>query len=191
MKPLKLLYKAGQQFQDGQLSGGRDHVVGGLGHVHMVIGMDDGIIPLFPSQDLDGPVGYDLVGVHVGGSPGAALDGIHNKLIMQLPRDDLVACLENGLADALVQHIGRHVGHGSGLLDPGQIVDKYRMQGTLCDVEIVFGPQRLDSIIGFYRNLQGSYRVGFKSHIICPSHFSSIIYIFYCNSSGRSARLPR
>ena len=47
VKPFQFFNKRGQKFQNRQLSGRGDYIIGGLGHIYMVIGMDNGIITLF------------------------------------------------------------------------------------------------------------------------------------------------
>jgi hypothetical protein len=85
----------------------------------MIIGMYDGVIALFSAQNLNGSVGDDFIGVHVGGSSGPALDCVYDKLVEELACDDLVTSLQDSFSDFFVQHIGGHIGHGSGLFDPG------------------------------------------------------------------------
>ena len=68
------------------------------------------------------------------------MDGVHNKLVMQLSGDDFVTGLKYGLADTFIQNIGRHVGHSRSLFYFGQIIDKYWMQRPSGNVKIVPGP---------------------------------------------------
>ena len=129
----------------------------------MIIWMHDGVIPLLASQDLNGPVGDDLIGIHVGRGSRAALDGIHDKLVVKLTGDNLVTCLKDGLPDVLIQHIGRHIRHGSGFFDLCQVVDEYRVKGPSGDVKIVLCPQGLHPIVGFCGDFQRSYGIRFDS----------------------------
>ena len=55
----------------GDVHGGGVGVVTALGLVHVVIGMDRRLAAQLSAQQLDGSVGDDLVGVHVGLGPGA------------------------------------------------------------------------------------------------------------------------
>jgi hypothetical protein len=61
----------------GDVHDGREGVVGRGGHVDVVIGVDGLLAAHCPSQNLDGAVGNDLVGVHVGLSARACLP--HNE----------------------------------------------------------------------------------------------------------------
>ena len=55
----------------GDVHGGGVGVVTALRLVHVIIRMDRGLAAQFSAQQLDGSVGDDLVGVHVGLGPGA------------------------------------------------------------------------------------------------------------------------
>ena len=68
-----------------------------LVQVHMVQGIDAGILARHAAQQLLCPVGENLVHVHVGGGSGPALQGIHNKRFAQTARGHLAAGLGNGL----------------------------------------------------------------------------------------------
>ena len=67
----------------------REDVVGRLGHVDVVVGVDDRVVAALPAadplrpQDLDRPVGEDLVGVHVVADAGAGLEGIDAEVVDQ------------------------------------------------------------------------------------------------------------
>ena len=65
LQALQLLDQPRQQSHHGQLARAGYHVVGGLGHVHMIVGMDDGVIPLPAPQDFNGPVGNHFIRIHI------------------------------------------------------------------------------------------------------------------------------
>ena len=163
IQTVQLMESTGQQSQDGQLAGGGIHIVGGLSHVHMIIGMDDGIIALLAAQDLDGPVGNDLVGVHIGRGAGAALDGVDDELVMELAVDDFVAGGDDGVGDLGIQSAGMLVGHGRGLLDLSQADDQQLMHGMAGDGEVLMAAQGLDAIVSVNRHFQGTDGIGFDS----------------------------
>ena len=171
LQTFQFIQKAGQQDQDGQLAGAGYHVIGGLGHVHMVIGMDQGIVPFCAAQDLDCPVGNHLVGIHIGGGPGPALDGVHNELPVKLPPYDFITCSHNGIPHALIQHMGRHIGKRRRLLDPGQVPDKLPVERPSRNMEIILCPQRLNPVIRLHRHLHCSDGIRFLpgNHMIPSS----------------------
>ena len=55
----------------GDVHGGGVGVVAALRLIHVIVGMDRGLAAQLSAQQLDGSVGDDLVGVHVGLGPGA------------------------------------------------------------------------------------------------------------------------
>ena len=54
-----------------------------------LISFDNGVIALLAAENLDCTVGNNFVGVHIGSSTCAALDGVANKLVMEFAADDL------------------------------------------------------------------------------------------------------
>ena len=67
-----------------------EDVVGGLGHVDVVVGADDRVVAALARADaarveqLDGPVGQHLVGVHVVAGAGAGLERVDPEVVDQL-----------------------------------------------------------------------------------------------------------
>ena len=68
---------------DPKPQGSRIGVVGGLRHVDVVIGMKGCVIPFLFSHEFERDIGNHLVGIHVGGRSGAALNGVHHELIVK------------------------------------------------------------------------------------------------------------
>src|SRR5690606_33527997 len=87
----------GQAFQGGDVHGRGDDVVAGLAHVDVVVGMNGAPGAQGAAQNLVGPVGDDLVGVHVGGRAGPGLENVQGEVVVQAPVDDLLAGLDDGL----------------------------------------------------------------------------------------------
>ena len=137
----------------------------------MVVGVDNAVIALDAAQQFNGPVGNDLVGVHIGRRARAALDGVHNELVVELAADDLVTGGDDGLGLFLIQGSGVAVGHGGGLFDLGQADNQQLVHGVAGDGKILLGPQGLDAVIGVGRDFQCADGVGFHSgfHKTIPS----------------------
>jgi len=53
------------------------------------------VLSLSVPQDFQAPVGYHLVSVHVRRGPGATLDHVFHKLVVQFAADDLVTSRDN------------------------------------------------------------------------------------------------
>ena len=75
---------------DRDLDRGRVDVVGRLAQVDVLVGVDVVVLALLVAEQLERPIGDDLVGVHVRGSAGAALEHIDHKLIVELASDDFI-----------------------------------------------------------------------------------------------------
>ena len=144
----------------------------------MVIGMDVVVLAQAAAHDLVGAVGNDLVGVHVGRGAGAALDGVHDELVMQLAGHDFLGSLDNGVADLLVHQAGGMVGDGAGLLQTGQHVDLHGMHHVAGDGVIQLAAQRLHAVVSGSRDFQSADGVGFETEI------AHIKYSFLCPVTG-------
>ena len=90
-----------------QVNGRRDDVVRGLTGVDVVVGMDRCLRAHLATQQLDGAVGDDLVGVHVGGGPRAGLEDVERKMIVVGPPSHLSRRLTDGIGKLLVEHPAR------------------------------------------------------------------------------------
>ena len=64
------------------------------------------------AQQLGGPVGDDLVGVHVGGGAGAGLEDVDHELVVEAALGHLRRRPGDGLGDARLQEaqLGVHLG---------------------------------------------------------------------------------
>jgi hypothetical protein len=72
----------------GDTHRGRKDVVGGLGHVDVIVGADDRVVTAPATADtlapdLDGSVGQHLIGVHVVADAGSGLEGVDRKASMR------------------------------------------------------------------------------------------------------------
>ena len=81
---------------------GGEGVVGGGGHVDVVVGVDGLLGAHGATEDLNGTVGDDLVGVHVGLGAGAGLPDNQREVVQQLALGDLSGGLLDGLTDLRV-----------------------------------------------------------------------------------------
>ena len=68
----------------GDVHGGREGVVGRLRHVDVVVGVDRLLGAHHAAGQLDGPVGDDLVGVHVGLRAAAGLPDAQREVVVEL-----------------------------------------------------------------------------------------------------------
>src|SRR5699024_8210791 len=147
MQAEKFFFQSFQQPERRHFSGGGDHVVGGLAAVYVIVGVDQRIIAFFAAQDLDGPVGDDFVGVHVQGGAGAALDRIHDKIVMEFSWDDLVAGLDNGGGSLFIKNSDLAVGDGRSFFYVCQAVDDLGMHVKACNRKVLRGAEGLYSVV--------------------------------------------
>jgi hypothetical protein len=61
----------------------RKHVVGGLSHVDVIVGMDQPVFALRAAKNLGRAIGQHLVDVHVVRRAGAGLIHVHDELVGQ------------------------------------------------------------------------------------------------------------
>ena len=83
----------------GNVHDGREGVVGGGRHVDVVVGVDGLLGTHGAAHDLNGAVGDDLVGVHVGLGTGAGLPDNQREVVQQLALGDLGGGLFDSLTD--------------------------------------------------------------------------------------------
>lgn len=91
----------------GNVHDSGEGVVGGGGHVDVVVGVDGLLGTHGTTEDLNGTVGDDLVGVHVGLGAGTSLPDDQREVVQQLALGDLSGGLLNSLTDlgVLIQSV--------------------------------------------------------------------------------------
>ncbi|MNC32278.1 hypothetical protein D3C75_806240 [compost metagenome] len=147
----------------GDPQGGGNYVIGGLGHVHMIVGTAVEVFPLLLAQKLQRPVGQDLVHIHVDGGACPSLDGVHNKLPVELSLHCFFGGLHNGLTHPAVQQMGLHIGAGRRFFHLCQGLNQGQMNRHSCDGEVLHRPDGLDAVIGISRNLLAPKKILFRT----------------------------
>ena len=99
-----------------ELDGRRIDVVGRLTEIDVIVRMYRPIVAARLTHELERAIRNHLVCIHVGGGARPALDHVHYELLVQFARQDLVACLSNGLGDLRVQRAQLGVGLGGSFL---------------------------------------------------------------------------
>ena len=88
------------------MNGGREHIVRGLPHVDVVVGVDRLLlVEAIAAGHLDGAVTDDLVGVHIGRGARAGLVDVDGELIVPLSGRHLPRSLLNGVGHLLVDDL--------------------------------------------------------------------------------------
>ena len=140
----------------GDAERGRVGIVGGLGAVDVVVGVDNVVTPLVLPQDLQREVRDDLVRVHVHGGAGAALELIDRELVHAAAVfDNLVAGGNDRLCLDGLHRLELHVRHGTGLLHLGEGADQLRrlVDGAARDLVVLDSSQCVDApvrVIGYF-----------------------------------------
>ena len=97
---LQNAHRGGQvvtRFDQAHIHRGRISIVGRLAEIDVIVRVKPGILALFVPKQFQRAVGDDLIGVHVGGCAGSALDFIHNELLMKSAGADFAAGFRNRL----------------------------------------------------------------------------------------------
>ena len=129
-------------------------VVGRLRQVHVVVGIDGGIVAARAAQQLQRDVGDHLVGIHVGGGAGTALQHVDDEVIEAITGDDQIAGRDDGGGDLRFQRAQFAVGDGGGLLHHGERLHEFGIvaQQDAGDGEVLHRPGRVDAVVGIGRN---------------------------------------
>ena len=145
--------------EGGDVDGRGYYVVGRLAQVHMVVGVHRLAGAEHAPEVLYGPVGDDLVGVHIGGRPGAGLENVHDELVVQRPVRDLLGGHDDGVGEVCVQEPQLQVDLGRGQLDLGEGPDEGAGKSQRADGEVQDGPHGLGAVIGVGRHPQVAHGV--------------------------------
>ena len=120
-------------------------VVGGLPHVHVIIGVNRLLASSLPAQNLDGTVGYDLVHIHVGLGAASCLPYSQGELISHLSVQDLVAGLHYGILLLFCKLSCIKIGQSRCLLKDSKSPDHIRRYLLCPDLKVFQRPLSLGS----------------------------------------------
>jgi hypothetical protein len=86
--------------QQGETRRRREHVVGGLAHVDVIVRMHVLVGAFRRAEQFRGAIGEHLVGVHVVRRTGARLVDVNTELIAEFAAEDFVRRLDDRIGDA-------------------------------------------------------------------------------------------
>ena len=118
----------------------------------MVVGVDQSVLALRPSEEFTGPIGQHLVDVHVVRRAGTRLIHVHDELIAERTVQNLVGRFHDCVADTGVQAAELDVRAGRRLLDEDGGGDELRGGVQAADREVFDGARRLDAVVGVSGN---------------------------------------
>ena len=156
---LEALLERAKQVEHRKLASGGNDIVGGLSHVHMVVGMHCRIVAQRVAQHLAGTVRKNLVHVHICACTSATLDIVDNELIGKASGHDLFASSDDSRGLLRLKAASRSVGNGRGLLHQGKVADEHRVHRLASNGEVAMRTQRLHAIVGIDRNIHLANRV--------------------------------
>ncbi len=171
------------------MHGRGEGIVGGLGHVDVVVGMEK-----FFAGDLVAAVGDDFVGVHVGLRAAARLPDNQGEVVVELASDDFIAGGADGL-DALIIHalgLDLVVGEGGGFLEDAESVRDLAGHDLDADLEVLVAALRLCGPVAVGGHLHFAHRVAFDAvfHARTPSVVSLGRFPMFCKArKDRRCRL--
>ena len=152
-----------QRGVDAEAEAGGVCIVRGLGHVDVIVGVDDVVAALLLAEVLEREVCHNLVRVHVERGARAALEDVERELVHAAALfKDLVAGPDDGLGLLLRQDVEAAVGHRGGLLHLHHAADEVRdgVDGDVGNLEVLHGAQRVDAVVRVSRNFHVAEQVG-------------------------------
>ena len=143
---LQRLRRRRRQLQRGEAHGGGHHVVGGLRHVDVVVGVHQGAVAAAAPQQLAGAVGQHLVHVHVVRGAGAGLVHVHHELFAPAAVEHLLGRARDGLRLAARQEPQLAVHPRRGELDAHRRVHEGGVRAQPADGKVLQRPRRLRAV---------------------------------------------
>ncbi len=101
------------------------------------------------AEQLAGPVGDHLVGVHVGAGPGAGLEDVEREVVVEIADDHLFGGIHDRQRDPLVDQAELAVDLGGMFLDHAESAQKGSGEADPGNREVVAGPCGLGPVQGF------------------------------------------
>ena len=145
-EPVQRRQQIREQPQRAKPDGRGDHVVGGLGHVDVIVGLDRRVLPAAAAEQLVGAVGEDLVAIHVVRSAGAGLIGVHDKLVPVLAGEHFIGGADDGVGELGLEPPRLLVRERRRLLDEHDGVHERRQRRLVGDGEVAASPLGLDAV---------------------------------------------
>ena len=145
--------------QGRDMSGGRYYIVGRLAEIHVVVGVHRRARPDHAAQHFYCTVGDDLVGVHVRGCPGACLENVHDKLVVELAVRHFPGGLGYDIGQFRAEQPQLEIGLRRRHLNVAEGPDERAGEPQVADREVHHGSHGLGPVVGVGGHLELSHRV--------------------------------
>ncbi len=132
----------------------RNHVVARLPEVDVVVGVHRGPRAALPAEQLDGPVGDHLVGIHVGRGSAPSLEHIDDELPVERSVDDVLGGSGDRAREVLVEQSQLAIDQGRLLLDQPDGADEPPGQAQIADRKVDLRAHGVGAVIGVIRDLE-------------------------------------
>ena len=140
LKSYQCFFQRCKKIQNGKLTGRRNHIIGGLRHVYVIIWMDHFIATLRTSEDLTGSVCDHLIHIHICAGSGTTLNGIYDKFLSQFSCDHFITGSDNGVCLILRKKPCIIISDSCCFFNLCQVPNKCRMKLCTCNRKILFCP---------------------------------------------------
>ena len=154
---------AGEHHRGGHVNGGRDHVVGRLAEVDVVVGVDRAARPEGAAEQLDRAVADHLVGVHVGRGAAAGLEDVDHELVVEPALRHLLGRRRDRAGQACVEQAQVGVDHGRPGLDQAERADEVAGEPQRADREVEPRSHGAGAVVGTGGNIHLAHRVAFRA----------------------------
>src|SRR5210317_160541 len=139
---------------------GWNDVIARLAVVDMVVGVHGAAAEVLAEQ-LAGPVGYHLVGIHVGAGSGTGLENIQREMLIQVADNHFLGSIHDRQGDALVEQAKLAIDLGSMLLDHAERTQEGAREADPGNCEVVTGPCSLGAVKSVNRHGHGAHGILF------------------------------
>ncbi len=147
---------------------------------------DRGVIAQGSAQNLEGAIGQHLIHVHVRGGAGAALEGIHLYVRIELALCHLGAGLLDGLECGLIPAAQLVIRAGAGEFHRPVRADKLRMHGPTAEREILQRTLGVNTVKSVGGNIACSQEIMFCSIIFQAAKSQTTNYKLQRSSKPQS-----
>src|SRR3989344_3230301 len=157
-------------FDSGDMHGRGENVIGRLGLVDVIVGVDECLTPSqrepighLAAGHLDRAVGNNLIDVHVGLGATSCLPDRKREMAAELVVNDLLRGADDKRRLFLGQQAQFHVGLGRRFFDDPQRADQDRLEMFCSDLKVDQRPRRLGAVIFIRRDIDLPHTIGFNT----------------------------